>query len=346
MAQDFKVELELTNCTANVEENISYTNYDIHVVANAGYDLLSAVPYIGFSNNWGYGTVEMDKISDNEYHIEFESDYVADNYNIVTIHAVATKSTEIKNKYGLVSVYNPTVNDLIEISKIRFEEFYSGNIHYIDTAQYLIALFRIYCNVKTGDIERVHFGKYDMQVDCPIVDAETLVLDCGNVTILEKYHNSIDYNNTDIEIYLPFIGFVSLRTSDFMNCTVNLKYQVNVINGDSLAILSVEENELLTQNCNISFKIPYTMEDNNKVYSEIDANHNYLNSLQPFVYVKRSIMNDDRIKPFNNTSIYDDLSKFSGYSEIVDVDLNIINNYITNTEIEMIKSLLANGVVL
>ena len=88
------------------------------------------------------------------------------------------------------------------------------------------------------------------------------------------------------------------------------------------------------------------MEDNNKVYSEIDANHNYLNSLQPFVYVKRSIMNDDRIKPFNNTSIYDDLSKFSGYSEIVDVDLNIINNYITNTEIEMIKSLLANGVIL
>lgn len=347
MAQNFKVELELTNCTANVEENILYTNYDIHVVANAGYDLLSTIPYIEFSSQWGHNTAELDKINDNEYHIEFKAEWLSDISNVVTIHAVATKSTSIKNKYGLITVYNPTVNDLIEISKVRFEEIYSsGDSKYIDTAQYLIALFRLYCRVRTGETERVYFGKYDMQVDCPIVDEDILILNCGDVTISEKYHNSIDYNNTEIEIYLPFIGFVSLKTTDFMNCTVNLKYQVNVINGESLAILSVDDNELMTQNCNISFKIPYTMEDNKKVYSEIDTNYNYLNSLQPFLYIKRSILNDNKVKPFNKSSLYGRIGDFSGYSEIADVRLNIENDYITYKEIEEIKQLLGNGVIL
>lgn len=348
MADTFTFNLELENCTANVEENIEYTGIiDIHVIANEGYDFLSVIPYIQYGTTSGNYYPEMDKISDTEYHIVFESgERLYPQYNDIDVHATATKSTGIKNKYGLISVYNPTANDLIEISKLRFEEFYGGNIHYIDTAQYLIALFRLYCKVETSESERVYFGKYNMQVDCPIVDADILILDCGNVTILEKYHNSIDYNNTDIEIYLPFIGFVNLKTTDYMNCTLNLKYQVNVINGDALAILSVDGNELLTQNCNISFKIPYTMEDNKKVYSEIDANHNYLNSLQPFLYIKRSILNDNRIKPYNKSSLWGKIGNFTGYSEINDVKLSIQSQHITYTEIAEIKQLLANGVIL
>lgn len=345
MVERYRIYVDaLENCTLNLDYNDWCYDFNIIVTANEGYDFASNVPFIEYTDKSGnHYYPEFEKVSDSVYQIEYEG-----TSDRVFLTAIATKSTDIKNKYGLVSVYNPSISDLNRISKIRFDEFNgtTGNFKYTDTAQYLIKLFRIYCKVNTTESERVYFGKYDMQVDCPLVEDEIIILDCGNVTILEKYHNSIDYNNTDIEIYLPFIGFVNLKTSDFMNCTVNLKYQVNVINGDSLAILSVEENELLTQNCNISFKIPYTMEDNNKVYSDIDANHNYLNSLQPFIYVKRSIMNDDRIKPFNNTSVYDNLFNFSGYSEIVDVNLNITNNYITNTEIDMIKQLLANGVIL
>lgn len=344
MVEKYKIFIEeLENCTINQDYNNWCYDFTIIVTANEGYDFQSNTPFIEYADKSGnHFYPEFEKISDTVYQIEYEG-----TSDRVFLTAIATKSTDIKNKYGLVSIYNPSPNDLIKISKIRFESFStSEGLQYIDTAQYLIALFRLYCKVEVVGRERVYFGKYDMQVDCPIVDGDILILDCGNVEIQEKYHNSIDYNNTDIEIYLPFIGFVTLKTTDFMNCSVNLKYQVNIINGDSLAILSVENNELLTQNCNISFKIPYTMEDNKKVYSEIDANHNYLNSLQPFLYIKRSILNDNRIKPYNKSSLWGKIGNFTGYSEINDVELSIQNQHITYTEIAEIKQLLANGVIL
>ena len=344
MVEKYKIFIdELENCTINQDYNDWCYDFTIIVTANEGYDFQSNTPFIEYSSESGTRLyADFEKISDTVYQLEYTG-----SSDRIFLTAIATKSTDIKNKYGLISIYNPSPNDLIKISKIRFESFStSEGLQYIDTAQYLIALFRLYCKVEVAGSERVYFGKYDMQVDCPIVDGDILILDCGNVEIQEKYHNSIDYNNTDIEIYLPFIGFVTLNTTDFMNCSVNLKYQVNIVNGDSLAILSVDNNELLTQDCNISFKIPYTMEDNKKVYSEIDANHNYLNSLQPFLYIKRSILNDNRTKPYNKSSIWGKIGNFTGYSEINDVKLSIQNQYITYTEIEEIKQLLANGVIL
>lgn len=341
----FNVILEIENCTSNISAGVyDAGTYTFTVTANEGYDFLNSSPYLHIKNNRG-ATYDRELVQTSKTicSLDFE---MTDTIESVIIKSYATRSTAIKDKYGFISVFSPSIENLKIIASKRFVKYTTTGSQYIDTAQYLIALFRLYCHVNIADSEHVYFGKYDMGVDCPIVTDDLLILNCGNVEITEKYHNSIDYNNTDIEIYLPFIGFVNLSTNEVMGKIINLKYQVNVINGDALAIISVDENEILTQNCNISFKVPYTLENKEKVYSELDANHNYLNSLQPFLYIKRSILNDNRIKPYNKSSLWGKIGDFTGYSEINDVKLSIQNSYITYNEIAEIKQLLANGIVL
>lgn len=64
-------------------------------------------------------------------------------------------------------------------------------------------------------------------------------ISCGNVFIAPYFNNFLDRNGyTKLAIYLPFIGFKELNIEEFINNTLSVKYNVDLITGTCEAIIS------------------------------------------------------------------------------------------------------------
>lgn len=90
-----------------------------------------------------------------------------------------------------------------------------------------------------------------------------IIADCGTVKIPENYSNALDYTQTDIQIYLPFIGVRSISLGLSMNSTLSLKYYVDILTGNSVAMLEVSKSNTsksvyYSWDCNINSQIPIT----------------------------------------------------------------------------------------
>lgn len=329
------------NCEFHVTPKISYYAYDE-----------TKVPW-----EWRYWDFDFTRVSESEYTYTFTPN--SDN-NIYTISAEAVVKTDITDKYGLIAVYKPTKDILVNLSKVRFVSpvpksieyqgtpviFYTTN-EYIDTAKYALSLHKMYFNIETTIQENICLGPYNTEIECPVIGTDVITLDMGTIVINGRYSNIMDYKNTEIEIYLPFAGFVTLETSDFMDKAVSLKYEVNVINGESLAVISANSLVMKTVSCNTAFEVPYRLNDRETVETKLEVNSNYLLSEKPFIYVKsfNSAMPTANL-PYNDTKFYSMFSNVHGYTQATEIDFEVVHGYITKTEIDEIITALENGVFL
>lgn len=85
-------------------------------------------------------------------------------------------------------------------------------------------------------------------------------IDCGNISI--DASSFTDYEPyTYYEIYLPFVGTVSLRADTIAGRTLNVKYVVDNVSGESTCIISTIDSDveqiIHTYECNLSIDIPY-----------------------------------------------------------------------------------------
>lgn len=68
--------------------------------------------------------------------------------------------------------------------------------------------------------------------------SQYLEFDCGTVNINEFFGSALDYNPyTQVQIYLPFIGFQNLSADDIMDGTITLKYHIDMLTGTCTALI-------------------------------------------------------------------------------------------------------------
>ena len=350
------VKMNLTNCTSNYPSgDYLHTETTFIITCEPGFEF-QIEPSVTYGNRYDTYSDFLEKVNDTTYQIKKNPvagwDYV--------FTAEAIKKSIVIDKYGLITVYRPTKDELKVIATTRWQKrtyepvkidgtvvLYNANDEYIDTAKYVTALIKIYAHLESDSKARLMFGPYDMGIDCDVIGTDIMTLDCGSVKVKGVYGNSIDYENTDMEAYLPFVGFNQLNTVDFMDKEISLRYQVNVINGDALAVLSADGKTLLTHSCNVSFAVPYQLGGNEYVHNAIEPNTNYLLDTPPFIYVKtHTAINPDTKLPYHDTKFYSRLGDLSGYTEATEIDFDTLSEHITKTEIDEIKTLLGSGVFL
>lgn len=348
------VRMKLTECTCNVQGGYALpveTTFTLTCDSGHEFQITPQIDYGGYEVQSEY----FDKLDDctcsKTLTLRKGYDYI--------ITGEAVKKTVIIDKYGLITAYRVTKDDLREIAKARFIKpeyepvkvdgtivLYNANDEPIDTAKYVVSLIRINIPLITSSKERLYFGPYDMGMDCDIIENDILTLNFGAVEVHGVYGNAIDYEHTDISLYLPYIGFVTLNTSDCMNKTISLSYQVNVLNGEALAIISADNQVIETHSCDIAIKIPYQLSGGDNVRSDIEPNTNYLHNTNPFIYVRTHIATQPERMPYHDTNIYAVLGDLSGYTEATEIAFKVLSDYITTTEIDEIKSLIAGGIVI
>ena len=262
------------------------------------------------------------------------------------ISGVATTDNFVSKKYGIINVYNPTPEELQALSKVRYNQIKNGtSVSIVDLAQYISRLFKLYCNVATDSKAEIKLADVKTKVKADVVSDYEITVDCGIRKISGLNDNILDYTETVLEMFIPFVGIKTLDTVKVMNETIRLLYKVNVINGDCIAFIINSLGDAIYEfKGNMAFNIPYIMNDKATGYSEKEASDTDLSLMGfvPTLYIRSKIMLDNADTVQNNHK-RDYIYNFNGYHEFI--DFYIDNLYLVDDEKKQLKNLLESGVI-
>ena len=346
--ETYTIKISLTHATANIDSVTEYVKgepLEIVVTAEEGY-YFSVAPVFKYSLN---GELVSDALTGDgtEKPTVFTKSYTGEetaNFsNTATVgglygEAIIIPTVDISTMYGIIKAYAPTADQLKAIGEVRYVAMPTGEV--LDLGQYITSLRKLFIDIPvTTTPEAVKLGGKSTGVSCLPLATDKVTINCGSVAIAETYNNVVDYTNTTIDLYLPFIGFRPLTTSKIMGRTLNIKYVVNVLTGDGVCCVYANETLIETFNCNLSFEVPYKL--NNEFYSStLTIDSSYLYGFTPFVLIRTT---QSITKPKCNDSKEGLLNTFNGFVVCTRVD-NTLS--ISDKEKDEIDRLLTSGVYL
>ena len=344
IAQTKDVTNSLTNCsvTPSFSSMVEGTTYNLTLNANQGYKFVTT-PTLSM-NNRDNTVLDFTKVTDYQYTLSFtaESGYFNTNINAV-LSGVAVEETPIVNKYGAIQVYKPSTSDMASLATKRYRQ--NGTVdgityNDVDLGNYITQFKRVFFNVVTSAKQNILLGVHDTLINTDTVFNDDVTIDCGTVFIEGDNGNELDTKIYKIKIVLPFYEVVELP-SIYMNKTIHIVYQANVITGyaDILINEVVSNTDLLIvkYRCKISQDLPYILDYDklNGALSDMQLN------TSPKIILQK---NNTFIDKGYNTYKEDLISNEVGYFEVKDIVSMSVNA--TQKEKDLIENLLKSGVYL
>ena len=268
------------------------------------------------------------------------------NYTSMGVVAEAYPGAVVGEQYGAINVYLVTLDELAEFSGKRFfketgTDPSTGAPIYenIDLGAYVNKIRRVYTNIGASSTDVIRCGNYNTGVSCHQPAQDKITLDFGTAVVPAHNEDNTDYES-EIQIFLPFAGFVNLNT-DYAGKTIALQYVINVVTGNGVALLSyngvvfqVEETEPSSE---IIYLSPSTQV---KTVGGDDWNEMLYYGLEPYIYCKwyesaTGGRNNDR-----QTGILGDFRGFNIFDDVTPIH----TAEMLTEEQEMIYAALSDGV--
>ena len=244
-------------------------------------------------------------------------------WQYITVMGETTPISVVGTQYGAINVYLVTLDELAEFSGKRFFKVTdtdpsTGAPQYenIDLGAYVNKIRRVYTNIGASSTDVIRCGNYNTGVSCHQPAQDKITLDFGTAVVPAHNEDNTDYES-EIQIFLPFAGFVTLNT-DYAGKTIALQYVINVVTGNGVALLScngvvfqVEETEPSSE---IIYLSPSTQV---KTVGGDDWNEMLYYGLEPYIYCKwyesaSNGRNNDRqtgeIGDFRGFNVFDDVT--------------------------------------
>ena len=145
---------------------------------------------------------------------------------------------------ALFAIYNPSQAQLDSFGAWLWSSNFIDQVLKLfnNPMQAIIGLHKIFASPSISGSGNIRVGYLDSGVGSNIVGAQYTTINCGSVKVSEQFGNVFDYTDTQVRLYLPFIGIVDLDTSDVMRGTVSVIYHVDVITGACLAEVKISRD--------------------------------------------------------------------------------------------------------
>ena len=287
---------------------------------------------------------------------------------------------------ALWAIYNPTLAQLNSLGAWLWSTNFIDQILKIfnDPMQAIIGLHKVYATPNISGSGNIKVGYLDSGVPSNIVGNQYTYIDCGTVSLREYYGNILDYSPyTTVQLYLPFIGIVSLDIADVSRSSITVKYGVDVLTGACLASVSVQRDNaggvLYQYSGNCACQYPLSsgsymgmvtgaigtigslakgnifgsalsiagMHTNIEHSGGFSGNAGAMGIKKPYLIISRpqSIMNDGfpSIQGYPS-NYYTLLGNCSGFIQVA--ECHVENISATDKELDKIKDLLKEGVIL
>lgn len=184
------------------------------------------------------------------------------------------------NNTKFITLYKMSASQLTHLADVLWSNNFLTQVSNtaLKPMEFIISLQQFPINV-TGVTKNIKAGRFllneflsDNPVQGDVISGQFTRIDCGELNVKEKWGAAIDYQ-TDIQLFLPFIGTVSLSPQDVMASKIHVYYTVDLISGNCLASVLVKRgvlNSIIYQfNGNCSANYPITAENWSQVYSSL-----------------------------------------------------------------------------
>lgn len=345
-----EISTNLSNCTAN-EDLPQYAKdgetVNVTLTANEGteFDTEQSTPKFYYINASGYPQTQNLTISSDKK-TATGSIQINTDWSDFAVIGSAYPVTVVGEQYGAINVYLVTLDELAEFSGKRFfketgTDPSTGAPIYenIDLGAYVNKIRRVYTNIGASSTDVIRCGNYNTEVSCHQPAQDKITLDFGTAVVPAHNEDNTDYES-EIQIFLPFAGFVNLNT-DYAGKTIALQYVINVVTGNGVALLScngvVFQVEEIEPSSEIIYLSPSTQV---KTVGGDDWNEMLYYGLEPYIYCKwyesaSNGRNNDR-----QTGILGDFRGFNVFDDVTPIH----TAEMLAEEQEMIYTALSDGV--
>lgn len=343
----YPIVTQTVNCTVSgVPAGNVYTEgetLNLVLTANEGY-YFDVPPRINFYGQGGVGAhmdFTIDPANDARATFNKALPTLSDSSNVI-IYAVAAAKTVYTDKYGSINVYNVTIDELTQFAEERFftVEGESGTQQEVDLGNYVSKLFRLYCDIGDTTESTLKVGNFNLtniNVQVPIND--TFTVDCGTLTVNGKNGTANDFNG-ELQIMLPFIGFQTINIDKALNNPLHLYYKINLVTGESVAILEINSIPAYYWDCKACQEILY-LSHVQETFSDYEFKSKFLYGFVPFIVYKYNT--DFNNSPVNSDAVREKVMNCVGYFEMTETTpFNAPN--MNETERAKIIELLNSGV--
>lgn len=278
------------------------------------------------------------------------ADYLTGQHSI-EISCTSTQAPVTKVLNDLIAIYNPTDEELGEISTKQFITA-EGDVYKLSEFITSYKKFAISPNILSDYIVGKNYavlGYYDTGVEVNVLNNFLISLPSISFDIPRIHNNSLDYTDNEYSAYLPFVGIVDLPTK-IAGYTLTFSITINLFTGNINYIVSFFDKKSLkgevinSWNGKCAFDVPYKTSDilwdlYNKD-SQIEINLTVTNIVISILYHNELSNNN-----LYSTSQWVTLADITGYVQFSDVDLTSLTdaNY---TEKDELETILEKGVFL
>ncbi len=340
-----EVDYGLTNCEIVGDKPVKVKtgqSYTFNFRANPNAELTEIrTNYQNEMGDWvaKQGTISEDKQTGN---ITFELTTGAAHLTVYA-NADVVQPPTIKN-YGAINVYIITLDNLDEFAKKRFfvqtgETETGTSYSEVNLGAYVNRIKRIFATVPVGGDDVLKCGNYNTGIKVKYPDSDVMVLDFGNVELTGANGNNEDFN-AQVQMFIPCRGVVTID-SKYIGKTINLTIKVNVITGDSVALLSCDGVTFQIESFSLSRDVLYRLGTDLNVVGGEQWNEQILYGLEPYVLITENLTVDVHV---NNTQENVTINAVTGFAQFANVNLNTANLLVD--EYNEIVSQLETGVYL
>lgn len=190
--------------------------------------------------------------------------YTTDEISIPNLPGVSALST------GFLTMYKMSLSSINTLAGYLWSDDFLTNLkkYFVSPSEAIISLslapFEI-TNINPNS-SRVFVGNASTPASGNQVVNQYTQLDFGIVDFKEYWGNYIDYELTDVSIYLPYCGTYKLDAKDVVKSKIHLVYNVDLLSGECLALIHLEKeyglkSVIYQYNGNILSRIPYSASD-------------------------------------------------------------------------------------
>lgn len=320
------VDYSLTNCEIVGDKPVKVKtgqSYTFNFKANANAELTEI--QANFTNNSGDSVVSNGTIAEDKQTgtVTINLTTGATDFTVYA-NADAVQPPTIKN-YGAINVYSVTLENLDEFSKKRFfkptgENDTGTTYTEVNLGEYVNRIKRIFVNVPVNGEDVLKCGNYNTGIKVKTPESDVVLLDFGDVELTGTNGNSEDFN-AQIQMFIPCRGVVSID-SKYIGKTINLSIKVNVITGDSVALISCDTITFQIESFSLSRDVIYRLGTNLNVVGSEEWNEQILYGLEPYVLITENLTVN---VPVNNTQENVTIRDVTGFAQFENVNLNTVN---------------------
>ena len=165
---------------------------------------------------------------------------------------------------GLFTIYNPSMAELrLLAQKLWSPDALTAILQYFtNPMDSILGLSIVPVKPKGGTAANIYLGVYNTEVTANVVDSDYVIVDCGTIPIERYWGSYLDYDPyTKISCYLPYIGEIDVNPDQVMQKNVSVKYYVNVVTGDIVAMLCADGSVIYTAAGNCIRQLPLSNND-------------------------------------------------------------------------------------